>query len=252
MHLSTAEARALAGTLAGMLPGRADVDVVVCPPYLSLHPVRSVVQNTAIKLGAQDTFWKDEGAFTGKVSARMLRDAGASHCIVGHSETRGRFGRSDVPDSTLPFFGETDETVNLKIRSLLYQAIMPILCVGETASERERGETEAVIARQLKGAFKEIDPAELYTSVVAYEPVWAIGTGESCGAEEAGRVIGFIRETLADVLDPEVADDMRILYGGSVKASNALELFSQKEIDGGLIGGASLDPVEFSKIVAAA
>lgn len=252
MNLTAAEAGAAVGTLLGQISPRPDIDVLVCPPFLSLSTVRGVLRNTALHLGAQDVFWKESGAFTGKVSPGMLVEAGCSHCLVGHSETRGRFGKLEVGESTLGYFNETDHTANLKIRALLYHAIVPILCVGETEDERTASKTESVIRKQLTGALEGIDPAELYSFVVAYEPVWAIGTGKTCDAVEAGRVCAEIRAMLGDILDKDVADHIRILYGGSVKSSNAQEIFSQPEVDGGLVGGASLDPLEFAKIVLSA
>lgn len=231
---------------------KSNVDVVICPSYMAIAKVRELTRNTHIHTGAQDVFWNEEGAFTGKISAKMIAECGVTYCIVGHSETRGRFGKLEVPESTIEYFAETDETVNLKIRCLLYNSINPILCVGETESERAEGRTEQVIRMQLAGALAGLDPAELYFLSVAYEPVWAIGTGNTCDAEEANRVCGLIREALSAQLDADVADQVRILYGGSVKAANAGELFRQPNIDGGLVGGASLDPMEFSRIVMSA
>ena len=207
------------------------------------------VDRLAIKIGGQDVFWQESGAFTGQISAAMLADAGADYCIVGHSETRGRFGKLETPESTVPYFAETDETVNLKIKRLLFHAITPILCVGETLAEREAEQTEAVIEKQLVAALEGVDPSELASFVVAYEPVWAIGTGKTCASDEANRVCGFIRDVLAKTVEPEVVEHIRVLYGGSVKGANSYELFSQPFIDGGLVGGASLDPGEFSRIV---
>lgn len=229
-----------------------DVDIVVCPPYLALPRVRELVRDSQVKLGAQDVFWKEQGAFTGKVSAKMLSELCCDYCIVGHSETRGRFGSLEVPLTTLEYFSETEETVSLKIRALLYYSINPILCVGETASERTNGQTEAVIERQLRGALDGIDPAELFSFVVAYEPVWAIGTGQTCDAAEAERVCGFVRSLVSDIADVDVAENLRVLYGGSVKPDNSAELFHQPNIDGGLVGGASLDADGFARIVMSA
>jgi len=252
MNLTAPEASAVVQSFLKHVDAKADVDVVICPAYLTIPRVREMLKQTHIKVGAQDVFWKESGAFTGQVSAAMLADAGATFCLVGHSETRGRFGKVEVSDQSLPYFAETDHTVNLKIRSLLFQSITPILCVGETEEEREADQTEEVIAQQLAGALEGLDPAELYFFVIAYEPVWAIGTGKTCDSGEAGRVCRFIRETIATQLDADVAESIRILYGGSVKAANAAELFSQDGIDGGLVGGASLDPDEFSRIVMSA
>ncbi len=235
-----------------MVSSRPNVDVAVCPSYLTIPRVRELVKDTHVKVGAQDVFWKESGAFTGKVSAPMLIEQGVTYCIVGHSETRGRFGKLEVSDESVPFFSESDHTVNLKIRALLFHSITPILCVGETDDERKAGKTDTVIREQLAAALEGIDPSELYFFVVAYEPVWAIGTGNTCDSAEAGRVCRLIRTELAGLLDEDVAANIRVLYGGSVKASNAAELFSQEGIDGGLVGGASLDPGEFSRIVMSA
>lgn len=247
--MTQAEAAAAIETFMKTVETRPDVDVAVCPSYLALPRVAESLKNTHVKVGAQDVFWEQKGAFTGKVSAAMLSEFCTSYCIVGHSETRGRFGKLETPESTVSYFSETDETINLKIRSLLFYSINPILCVGETLNEREAGQTDAVIQRQLRKALEGIDSAELYFSVVAYEPVWAIGTGQTCNAAEASRVCGMIRSTLASMYDSEVADEIRILYGGSVKASNSRELFHMADVDGGLVGGASLDPREFAEIV---
>jgi triosephosphate isomerase (TIM) len=252
MNKTAAEAAGCIEAFIRIVAVRSDVDIVVCPPYLSLYKARELLRNSHVKVGAQDVFWQESGAFTGKVSAPMLYDAGVSFCIVGHSETRGRFGKVEVPESTLGFFSETDETVNLKIKALLYHSIVPILCVGETEAERNAGRTDEVIASQLKGALDGLVPEELYGFVVAYEPVWAIGTGNTCDAAEAERVCAMIRSEVGATTDAEIADQIRVLYGGSVKASNAKELFSQPNIDGGLVGGASLDPQEFCQIVKSA
>jgi triosephosphate isomerase len=250
--MTNAESAAAVETFLKHVNARNDVDVVVCPPYLSIGRVRELLKNTHVKVGAQNVFWKDCGAFTGNVSAPMLNDCGVSYCIVGHSETRGRFGKLEVPEASLGYFSETDHTVNLKIRSLLFHSINPILCVGETAAEREAGKTDEIIRQQLAAGLEGIDPTELYFFSVAYEPVWAIGTGNTCDSEEANRVCGHVREVLCELLDKDVAEEIRVLYGGSVKAANAGEIFRQSNIDGGLVGGASLDPMEFSRIVMSA
>jgi len=252
MNLTTKEAAAVVEAFLRMVDAKTDVDVVICPPYVSLPRVRELVRNTHLKVGAQDVFWEPSGAFTGKVSAPMLVDVGVSFCIVGHSETRGRFGQPCVPPIALPYFCESDATINLKIKALLYHAINPILCVGETAEERENGQTDAVIASQLAAGLEGIDATELYFSVIAYEPVWAIGTGNTCQPEEAERVCASIRSYLAEMYDEDLAGEIRILYGGSVRSSNSDELFRQPNIDGALVGGASLDPHEFSMIVMSA
>ncbi|HXH61790.1 MAG TPA: triose-phosphate isomerase [Fimbriimonadaceae bacterium] len=252
MNPTSMEGAALVEAFIKQIENLWDLDVVVCPPYLAIPRVRELLKNTQVKVGAQDCFWQESGAFTGKVSARMLHEFCCDYCIVGHSETRGRFGSTDLTKSTLGYFAETDETVNLKIKSLLYYSINPILCVGETADERAAGKTDEVVAKQLKGALKGVDGAEMYSMVVAYEPVWAIGTGDVCGAGEAERVCAVIRATIGDITDDDVADSVRILYGGSVKPDNSRELFAQPNIDGGLVGGASLDADGFARIVLSA
>jgi triosephosphate isomerase (TIM) len=252
MNLTRAEAAPLVEEILNLLENKTTCDVGICPSFLSIPMVRDAVRRSSIGVGAQDVFWMESGAFTGSISATMLRDAGCKYAIVGHSETRGKFGKLEVPESTLPYFGETDQTVNLKIKALLYHSLVPILCVGETLAEREAGTTDAIIEAQLRGALEGIEGAEFFEGVVAYEPVWAIGTGKTCEADEASRVCGFIRRVLAEVLDEHAASSIRVLYGGSVKASNAAELFHQPDIDGGLVGGASLKAEEFSKVVLAA
>lgn len=251
MNKTPTESAALVQAFLRHADAKAGIEVVVCPPYPSLGVVRELLKGSRVFLGAQDVFWEPSGAFTGKVSASMLRESGVEFCLVGHSETRGRFGKLEVPPTTLPFFSETEETVNLKIRSLLFHSIRPILCVGETASERESDATESVIEAQLTGAFRGIEGPELAVASVAYEPVWAIGTGNTCDASEANRVAGFIRNWLQGRFGSD-AEPIRVLYGGSVKSTNSEELFHQPEIDGGLVGGASLDPMEFSRIVMSA
>ncbi|MBL8066147.1 MAG: triose-phosphate isomerase [Chthonomonadaceae bacterium] len=252
MNLSVAQASALVTALTDDLSARPNVDVVVCPPYLSIPRVKELTRNTHVKVGAQDVFWVEEGAFTGQVSSKMLHDQCVDYCLVGHSETRGKFGKLEVPESTIGFFAETDETVNLKIKALLYYGLVPILCVGETLAEREAGRTEAVIETQVKGALEGVESAELYSFVVAYEPVWAIGTGQTCESEEAGRVCRFVRSTIASVSSDDAAASVRVLYGGSVKPTNSDELFAQDGIDGGLVGGASLEADGFARIVLSA
>jgi len=252
MNNTAAQAAALVQALSERAVSRADVDIVVCPPYLALPKVKEVLRDSPIHLGAQDCFWESSGAFTGKVSASMLAEFCVSYCIVGHSESRGKFGKLEVPESTLSFFGESDETVNLKIRALLFQAIVPIVCVGETLQERASGQTDSIVEAQVRNGLRGLDPTEITFVVIAYEPVWAIGTGETCDAAEANRVCGQIRSTVLEISDEDVAGDLRVLYGGSVKAANAKELFDQEEIDGALVGGASLDAAEFSKIVMSA
>lgn len=252
MHMTAPEATGVVECFIEAVNTKDGVDVVVCPSYLSIPAVKTLTKGTHVDLGAQDVFWMPKGAFTGQVSAGMLKSAGCDYCIVGHSETRGRFGKLEVPAETVSHFGESDRTVNLKIRALLEHGICPILCVGETQSERDASMTDAIITSQLEKALDGHDPDELDGLVVAYEPVWAIGTGNVCETGEAERVCGMVRTILDEIVGHDRAAKVRILYGGSVKSTNAKELFAQPNIDGGLVGGASLDPKEFAAIVAAA
>ena len=250
MHLTPSEGAALATQLRQRIGMRSDVEILLCPAFVALQAVAEAIRGSELKLGAQNVFWRDVGAFTGQVSPPMLAAVGCEYVILGHSEARGRFGVTD-PDldaSLLPYFNETEATLNRKLRAVLPHGLKPILCVGETLAEREAGQTEPVIRAQLEGALAGLASDELYELVVAYEPVWAIGTGQVCDADEANRVCGFIRQTLRELYDAEMAEFVRILYGGSVKASNAHALLHQPEIDGALVGGASLSAEEFEQI----
>ncbi|HJP83256.1 MAG TPA: triose-phosphate isomerase [Fimbriimonadaceae bacterium] len=252
MHFTATEAAANVECLADAVTARDDVDVVVCPSYLSIAAVREATKRTRLEVGAQDVFWAAQGAFTGQVSAEMIKAAGCIYCIVGHSETRGRFGKVEVPSETVCYFADSDHTVNLKIQALINTGLRPILCVGETQSERDANMTDAIISTQIERALDGCQPDEMSELVVAYEPVWAIGTGNVCDATEAQRVCNLIRASISDRMNSELANAVRVLYGGSVKESNAKELFHQPDIDGGLVGGASLNPREFAAIVRAA
>jgi triosephosphate isomerase len=213
-------------------------EVILCPPFPWLLAVAEYLEETPIMLGAQDCYWADEGAFTGEVSALMLKDL-AQYCIVGHSERRASFG-------------ETDETVNRKILALLSHGIRPICCVGEGLEQREANETDAFLARQVRAALAGVSAEEALNVVIAYEPIWAIGTGRAATAEEANRVCGMIRGEVQTLYGAPTAEAVRIQYGGSVSGRNAAELMGQPEIDGALVGGASLRADEFATIVRAA
>ncbi len=250
MNLTPSEGVALATTLRQRIGMRSDVEILLCPSFVALQAVGEAIRGSEMKLGAQNAFWRDSGAFTGQVSPTMLVAVGCEYVILGHSETRGRFGVADpeMDANILPYFSETEATLNRKLRAVLPHGLKPILCVGETLAERESGQTESVIRTQLEGALQGLAADELYELVIAYEPVWAIGTGQVCEADEANRVCGFIRQTLRELYDAELAEFVRILYGGSVKASNAHALLHQPEIDGALVGGASLNAEEFEQI----
>ena len=256
MNKTVGEGLALIKELKPLLAaGNNTADVVVCPPYTALFSVGEALGGTDIALGAQDVFWKSAGAYTSQVSAAMLSDVGAKYVIIGHSETRGRFGvpEPDATEDVMRFYGETDTTVNLKIKAALAVGLVPIVCVGETSAERQAGETDAIVSRQTTQALQGVDGARVGSEIVfAYEPVWAIGTGAVCAADEADRVCGIVRAAVRDSFGQPVADVVRIQYGGSMKPDNAAELLSQPNIDGGLIGGASLKAADFAAIVAAA
>ena len=211
-------------------------EIVVCPPYIHLHAAIELAKESKIAIGAQNVYWKDEGAFTGEISSPMLVAVGCTHVIIGHSERR-------------QYFGETDDTVNLKLKAALEHGLTPIVCVGEVLEEREAGLTEDVLRRQCMRAFSSISAKKAAKLVVAYEPVWAIGTGKTATPEMAGDAHVLIRGEAAKAFGDEFAARLRILYGGSVKPENAKALMSQEEIDGALVGGASLDPKSFAAIV---
>src|SRR5439155_661126 len=204
--------------------------------------------------GAQDIFWRPSGAYTGQVCGAMLKDAGCSHVIIGHSETRGRFGvpEEGFTEEVLAHFGESDQTVNLKVKAALADDLIPIVCCGETLAERREGRTDAVIRLQIERGLAGITAEQVAGIIIAYEPVWAIGTGEVCPCDEANRICGLIRETIRHLFGPPTAAAVRIQYGGSVKPDNAPELLRQDQIDGALVGGASLKAADFIAIVQAA
>ncbi len=238
MSKTVDEAVTLVTDLKGLVKDVTDVEIVVCPPFTALSAVREALRGSNIELAAQNMHWEDEGAFTGEVSPVMLRNLGCKYVILGHSERR-------------TYFGETDEWVNRKVKSALSHGLLPIICVGETLKEREEGKTEEVVTRQTKAALDGIKTNGAERIVIAYEPVWAIGTGRTASADEANRVIRIIRSVVAEVFNSRIADEIRIQYGGSVKPGNAGELFRQSDIDGALVGGASLKAADFAAIVKA-
>ena len=211
-------------------------EIVLCPPFVDIATVVAAAQGSNVRVGGQNMYWKEEGAFTGEISAPMLVAAGCTHVVLGHSERR-------------QFFGETDETVNKRLHAALKHKLIPIVCVGELLAQRESGKTADVLLRQTAEALTGIAPEHAGSIVIAYEPVWAIGTGKTATPEMAAEAHHIIREQVVRSLGREIADKMRILYGGSVKPENASALMNQEEIDGALVGGASLDPHSFSKIV---
>jgi triosephosphate isomerase len=253
MNKSALEAGALVRELVAAVP-ETGVEVVVCPPFTSIPAAIAAAAGMGVRVGAQDLFWKESGAYTGQVAPAMLTELGVTHVIVGHSERRGRFGvpEPDFTDDVLRVFGETDTTVNRKTLAALRQGLVPIVCCGETLSERRAGQTDAVVAGQIEQGLEGLSPEQAAGIVVAYEPVWAIGTGETCAAEEADRVCGVIRATVDRLFGGAAADAVRVQYGGSVKPDNARDLLGRPNIDGALVGGASLKAADFLAIVAAA
>ncbi len=237
MHKTVPEAVRLAKQLKVLVSDELKgVEVVLCPPFTALYAVAEVIKGSGIQLGAQDVFWADEGAYTGEISPVMLKDLGCHYVIVGHSERRA-------------YFHETDEDVRRKAEAALAKGIGVIACVGETLDQRRRGETEAVVRREVRAIVEGLelnDPGQL---VIAYEPIWAIGTGETATSGEANRVAGLIREEIARWLGGEAAARVRIQYGGSVKPENIGGFMQEPEIDGALVGGASLDASSFAQIV---
>ena len=233
------EAETLARCVVDAVAGITGVDVAICPPFTALERVAQVVRGTPVGLGAQNVYWEAEGAFTGEVSAPMLLTCGCEYVILGHSERR-------------QFFGETDETVNRRLKATLHAGLKPIVCLGESLDERQADKTEQVVETQLRGALSGISADDVRGITLAYEPVWAIGTGLTATLDQAEAVHAFLRQVLTDLYRGEVAGAIRIQYGGSVKPDNAAALFAQNNIDGGLIGGASLDAAAFAAIVKAA
>lgn len=215
---------------------RDDVETVVCVPFTSLYEVKKEIAGTSLKLGAQNMHWEDSGAFTGEISPIMLKEIGVDYVIIGHSERR-------------QYFGETDETVNKKIKSAIKHNITPIVCVGETLEQREANIEKEIVKSQVLKAFSGIEGINIENMVIAYEPVWAIGTGKTASKEDANDMIAFIRNIIMEEYGRETADRVRIQYGGSVNSGNITEIMNQSDIDGALVGGASLKPEEFVKLM---
>ncbi|SHK27806.1 triose-phosphate isomerase [Paramaledivibacter caminithermalis] len=213
-----------------------DVEVVICPPATLLGVLKEATRNSNIKIGAQNMHWEEQGAFTGEISPLMLKDLDIDYCIIGHSERR-------------QYFGETNETVNKKIIAAIKHDIKPIVCVGESLEERNAGKTESLLKEQVTEALKGLKPEDVKNIVIAYEPIWAIGTGETATPEIANSTIEYIRVIIKELFGDIISEEIRIQYGGSVKPNNIEELMKQSDIDGALVGGASLKAESFSKIV---
>ena len=236
MYKTTPEAVETAQRLVELVADSAGVDIMIAPVFTALDPVSRVVRNSRVALGAQNLYWEKEGAYTGEISADMLVSAGCQYVIIGHSERR-------------QYFGETDETVNKKISAAITANLIPVFCIGETESERESGNTFSVLDKQVKDGLKEKVVNDLGSLVIAYEPVWAIGTGKTATNDQAQEAHKYIRSLIEGLFGTTLAESVRILYGGSVKPANVSELMAMPDIDGALVGGASLDADSFSKIV---
>lgn len=235
MHKTVAEAVAFIDAVKTEIVS-SDVEVLVCAPFTLLPSLVEATKGTAIKVGAQNMHFEDKGAFTGEVSADMLLDIGVTHVIIGHSERR-------------QYFAETDETVNKKTIKALQKGLTPIVCCGETLEQREAGETKALVKVQIEKAFAGISAADAPKVVIAYEPIWAIGTGKTASSQDANDVIAYIRQVLEGIYGDETSEEVRIQYGGSVKPSNVEEIMNESDIDGALVGGASLEPSDFIQLV---
>lgn len=238
MNLDTQASVSLVEAIAAEIEGLKDVDVLVAPPFTNLHAVRAAIGGARIDLGAQNMHWETSGAYTGEISGKMLLEAGCTHVILGHSERRS-------------YFKETDEMIDLKVKSAVDLGLTPILCVGETLEEREAGQMPQVVTGQLEGSLKGFTERRTLpaSAILAYEPVWAIGTGRTASPEQAQEVHGLIREWLEKHFGRETAGQVRVLYGGSVKPDNVADLMAKPDIDGALVGGASLKADSFIKLI---
>ena len=236
MYKTVAEAVAFVKELRGLVKDLGGVEIVLAPPFTALHAAAEAARNSTVGIAAQDMFWEREGAYTGEVSALMIREAGAAHVIIGHSERR-------------TLFGDTDTTVNQKVVAAFAAGLSPIACVGETLDQRERNETFDVLDRQVRQGLDRLTSEQIGQLVIAYEPVWAIGTGRTATASQAGGAHAHIRTRLRQWFGPDAAEHCHVIYGGSVKPDNIAELMAQPDVDGALVGGASLDIRSFLEIV---
>ncbi|RLB00583.1 MAG: triose-phosphate isomerase [Deltaproteobacteria bacterium] len=236
MYKTVGEAVEFVNQLTGKIDSLEDREVVIAPPFTALYALKDLVNRPWISLAAQNCYWEEKGAYTGEISPVMLKDVGCSYTIVGHSERR-------------QYFGEKDKDINKKLKALIKIGIKPIFCVGEKLEEREAGRTFEVVKTQMDGGLEGLDPVDIAKVVIAYEPVWAIGTGKTATPEQAQEVHGFIREHLAMLTNKNIANEIRILYGGSVKPNNVDSLMSEPDIDGALVGGASLEVDSFLRII---
>ncbi|WP_100332287.1 triose-phosphate isomerase [Bacillus xiapuensis] len=238
MHKTLSEAKSFAEEVKGLVPDASVVDSVICSPALFLQQLVKTVEGSDVKIGAQTMHFEESGAFTGEISPKALEDIGVDYVIIGHSERR-------------EMFNETDESVNQKVHAAFKHGLTPIVCCGETLEQREKGETNAFVGRQVKKALEGLTEEQASQAVIAYEPIWAIGTGKSSTSSDANEVCAHIRQTVAEQFSAKAADSMRIQYGGSVKPANISEYMAQPDIDGALVGGASLEPASFLQLLEA-
>lgn len=236
MYKTVPEAVQTAGALRNLVDENTAVDVMIAPPFTALAPVSEALRGSRVDVGAQDCFWEEEGAFTGEISAAMVVSTGCRFVIIGHSERR-------------QYFGETDRNINKKLIAALRSGLTPVMCIGETESQREEDQTFSVLDKQVKTGLEGLLAKDLQSLVVAYEPVWAIGTGKTATSDQAQEVHRFLRQLIAEVFDTGLSEKIRILYGGSVKPQNISELMAMPDIDGALVGGASLDATTFGQII---
>jgi triosephosphate isomerase len=236
MHKTGPEAVDFINTLKPLISGAGDVDVMIAPPFTALAQVAEAIGGSAIQLGAQNVHWEPQGAYTAEISVGMLKAAQCRQVIIGHSERRQHFG-------------ETDADINRKIGAVTRAGLTPVFCIGETESQRDAGDTFSVLDKQVKNGLETLVSEDLSALIVAYEPVWAIGTGKTATKEQAQEVHAFLRKLIGSLYDPTFAEGVRILYGGSVKPSNVKDLMAMPDIDGALVGGASLDPESFARLV---
>lgn len=239
MNMTPSEASKLVFELIPLVENKNGCEIIICVPFVDIPAVMSAVKGTNIKVGAQNVHFMKNGAYTGEISADMLKECGVDYVVIGHSERR-------------QYFGETDETVNLRLKAALSAGLTPILCVGELLSERDQGITAETVSAQTKIALLDVSAEDIKRTIIAYEPVWAIGTGRTATSEQADEVCGIIRNVISDKYGKEIAEAVTIQYGGSMKPSNAAELLSKYNVDGGLIGGASLKASDFAAIIEAA
>jgi len=236
MYKTPGEAAETAKQLVRHTGAVTDIDMMIAPTFIALAAVFAAIKNSPVALGAQNLYWENEGAYTGEISAPMLKSAGCQYCIIGHSERR-------------QYFGETDETVNKKIKAAIKAGLQPVFCVGETEKERESGQTLSILDKQIKKGLEGLVSAQLDSLIIAYEPIWAIGTGKTATDDQAQEVHRFIRSLVKDNFGRALSDSIRILYGGSVKPDNIASLMAMSDIDGALVGGASLSAESFSQII---